>query len=107
MTTHYGGLAFAGHGSRAELLGIFRVSILLNLLHTGAGAAGLVLARTERGAVHFLTGGGIAFLVLWLVGVVKAGGWIPLDTADNWLHLGFGAGLLGARYVTSQSPATG
>src|SRR5712691_6903160 len=78
VTTHYGHLSFAGHGSGAKLLGLFRVSILLNLVHALAGAAGLALARTERGAGRFLTGGGIAFLALWLLGVVKAGGWIPL-----------------------------
>lgn len=105
VTTHYGGLSFAGHDSSAKLLGIFRVSILLNLLHALVGAVGLSLARTERGARRFLAGGGIAFLLLWLLGVVKAGGWIPLDAAGNWLHLGLGVGLIGVGYVTQRPPA--
>jgi hypothetical protein len=105
VTTNWGDLAFAGSDSRAELLGVFRVSILLNLLHVGAGAVGLVLARSEPGARRFLGGGGTGFLLLWLLGVAKAGDWIPLDTADNWLHLGFGAGLIGVGYVTAQAPS--
>ena len=91
VTSSVGAISFAGHGSGATLLGLFRVSILLNLLHALAGAAGLVLARTERGARRFLTGGGTASLLLWLLGVVKAGGWIPVNGADNWLHLCLGA----------------
>ena len=63
--------------------GVFRASTLLNLVHVLGGAVGFALARTERGARGFLTGGGTALLVLWLLGVVKAGGWIPLDTADD------------------------
>lgn len=105
VTTHYGRLSFAGHGSGAKLLGIFQVSILLNLLYALVGAVGLALARTERGARRFLAGGGIAFLLLWLLGVVKAGGWIPLDAAGNWLHLGLGVGLIGVGYVTQQPSA--
>jgi Domain of unknown function (DUF4383) len=104
VTSSVGAISFAGRGSGSLLLGLFRVSILLNLVHVLAGGVGIALARTERGARRFLTGGGTAFLVLWLLGVVKAGGWIPLDGADNWLHLGLGAGLLGAGYVTARAP---
>jgi Domain of unknown function (DUF4383) len=105
VTSDATAFAFAGHGSRAMLLGLFRVSILLNLLHVLAGAVGFALARTERDARRFLTGGGTAFLGLWLLGVVKAGGWIPLNGADNWLDLALGVGLIGAGYAAGRPVA--
>ncbi len=101
-TTHYGQLAFAGHGSGARLLGVFQVSILQNLLYVVAGVAGLALGRTERGALRFLTGGGVAFLLLWLAGVVKGGGWIPTNQPDNWLRLGIGVCLLGLGRIAAR-----
>ena len=106
VTTHLRDLSFAGENSGAKLLGLFRVSVQANLLYLLAGAVGLALARTERGARQFLVGGGTVFLVFWLLGVVKAGGWIPLDVAGNWLHLGLGVGLIGAGYLTARPTAT-
>jgi hypothetical protein len=38
----------------------------------------------------------LAALGLWLLGVLSAGHWLPLDTADNWLHFTLGVGLLAA-----------
>ena len=49
VTTHVGSLAFAGHGSHAELFGQFRVSVLLNLVHIASGLPAAVLARTDAG----------------------------------------------------------
>jgi hypothetical protein len=34
--------------------------------------------------------------------VVRAGTWIPVDTADNWLHFVLGLGMLGLGYVASR-----
>ena len=96
VTTHVGSLAFAGHGSRAELLGQFRVSVLLNLVHIASGLPAAVLARTEDGARSYLAGCGIAYLLLWVLGPLSLGGWVPLNTADNWLHLVWGCAVLGA-----------
>jgi hypothetical protein len=100
VTTHFGNLAF-GRGSGATLIGIFRVSVLLNLVHALLGAAGLVLARTHMGAVAFLTAGGIALLALCLIGAAKVGSWLSLGTADDWLHLVLGLALLVLAYVTA------
>ena len=95
VTTHAGSLAFAGHGSRAELFGQFRVSVLLNLVHIASGLPAAVLARTETGARSYLTGAAVAYLLLWVLGPLSLGGWVPLNTADNWLHLVCGCVLLG------------
>ena len=105
ITAHYGELSFAGHDSGAKLLGIFQVSILHNVVHLLLGVAGLVLARTVEGARTFLVGGGVVYLVLWLLGVVSAGDWIPVNTADNWLHLLIGIGMLGLGFVAASATA--
>jgi hypothetical protein len=103
ITTHYGDLSFAGHDSGAKLLGIFQVSILHNIVHLLFGVVGLALAKTVDGARNFLVGGGAVYLVLWLLGVVGAGDWIPSNTADNWLHFVLGLGMIGLGFVASRA----
>ncbi len=105
ITTHYGDLSFAGHSSGAKLLGIFQVSILHNIVHLLFGIVGLVLAKTAEGARTFLVGGGAVYLVLWVIGLVGAGDWIPVNTADNWLHFGLGVGMIGLGLVTARGSA--
>ena len=39
--------------------------------------------------------------MLWVLGVVGAGDWIPANTADNWLHFALGVGMLALGFVTS------
>ncbi|MFI7674151.1 DUF4383 domain-containing protein [Actinophytocola sp. NPDC049390] len=97
-TTDYDGMTFAGHESTAMLLGLFNVSILHNLVHLAFGVAGIALARTAGGARTFLIGGGIVYLILWIYGLVvdqdSAANFVPINTADNWLHLGLGVGMI-------------
>jgi Domain of unknown function (DUF4383) len=105
ITTHYGDMSFAGHGSDAKLLGIFQVSILHNIVHLLFGIVGIALAKTWDGARNFLIGGGAVYLLLWLLGIIGAGDWIPVNTADNWLHFVLGLGMIGAGYVLSRNTA--
>jgi len=42
ITTHYEMRDFAGHESGAELLGIFSISVLHNIVHRAFGIAGLI-----------------------------------------------------------------
>lgn len=95
VTSHSGDLSFAGHAGGAELFGRFQVSILHNTVHLLLGIAGLASARTATGAREFLTMGGVLSLALWFLGAAGAGGWIPLNTADNWLHFLLGIGMIG------------
>ena len=98
ITTNYDTMQFAGHESQAKLLGIFQVSILHNIVHLLFGLAGVLLARTVPGARSFLVGGGIVYLVLWLYGLLighdSPANFVPLNTADNWLHFFLGAGMI-------------
>ncbi|WP_433272132.1 DUF4383 domain-containing protein [Actinosynnema sp. CS-041913] len=99
VTSHYDGMTFGGHESTAMLLGVFHVSILHNIVHLLFGLVGLLMARTAAGAAAFLIGGGVIYLALWLYGLIidfdSAANFVPLNTADNWLHLFLGLAMIG------------
>jgi hypothetical protein len=98
ITTAYGTMEVAGHGSDAMLVGVFAVSVLHNLVHLLFGVAGLAMARTWNGARSYLIGGGAIYLVLWLYGLLidknTAANFVPVNTADDWLHFLLGAGMI-------------
>ena len=48
ITSNYSTLNFAGHVSGAELLGIFQVSVLHNIVHLLFDVAGVAMARTTK-----------------------------------------------------------
>jgi hypothetical protein len=106
ITSDYGQMTFAGHDSGAMLLGIFMVSVLHNIVHLLFGVAGLALGRTYEGARSFLIGGGIVYLVLWLYGVVtdhhSGANFVPVNNADNWLHLVLGLGMVALGVVLTR-----
>jgi uncharacterized membrane protein YuzA (DUF378 family) len=103
LTTHlYEGLEFAGNDGSAELLGIFQVSVLHNIVHGLFGLAGLALAATPSGARTYLIGGGAIYLALFAIGIIGGGDWIPVNDADNWLHLLLGAGMIGLGVLTTR-----
>jgi hypothetical protein len=109
LTTDYGDMTFAGHHSDAHLLGIFQVSILHNIVHLLFGVAGLALARTVSGARAYLIGGGAVYLLLWVYGLVigedSAANFVPVNDADDWLHLGLGLGMLALGLLLTRRPA--
>jgi hypothetical protein len=98
ITTNYDQLSFAGHHSSAMLLGIFAVSVLHNIVHLAFGVAGVVMARTFRNARLYLIGGGVIYAVLFLYGMVidhdSGANFVPVNNADNWLHLGLAIGMI-------------
>jgi hypothetical protein len=107
ITTNYDTMEFAGHESGAELLGIFQVSILHNIVHLLFGIAGLAMARTAKNAVAYLIGGGAIYLVLWIYGLVtdkmSEANFVPLNTADDWLHFVLGLGMIGLGVMGRQA----
>ncbi|MDG4826166.1 DUF4383 domain-containing protein [Asanoa sp. WMMD1127] len=106
ITTNYDQMSFAGHESEAMLLGVFQVSILHNIVHLLYGVAGLALARTVSGARLFLVGGGAVYALLWLYGLVvdheSGANFVPLNNADNWLHLALAVGMVGLGLALSR-----
>ncbi|KUH95089.1 hypothetical protein AU190_19630 [Mycolicibacterium acapulense] len=106
ITTNYDTMTFAGHHSGAMLLGIFNVSILHNIVHLLFGVAGVLMARTFDAARIYLIGGGVIYLLLFLYGLVidhdSAANFVPLNTADNWLHLFLGVGMIALGVLLSR-----
>ncbi|MDQ0379443.1 DUF4383 domain-containing protein [Amycolatopsis thermophila] len=98
ITSHYDDLTFAGHHSGALLLGVFAVSVLHNIVHLLFGIIGLALSRSPGGSRGFLVIGGFAYLVLWVYGLAidqhSGANFVPLNNADNWLHLALGVGMI-------------
>lgn len=104
ITTDYGDLGFAGTDSTAELLGLFQVSILHNIVHLAFGIVGILLARTHEGALNFLLGAGVIYVVLFVYGLFigndSDANFVPINNADDVLHVVLAVGLLGAYFVS-------
>ena len=108
VVSNFDDLSFAGHHSGAELLGIFQVSVLHNLVHLLFGVGGLLLARRgTRPATLFLLVGGLIYLVLAVYGAAiehdtSALNFVPVNEADSYLHLGLGAVMILAGALTAR-----
>ena len=103
VTTGYDSMQIAGHESQAMLLGIFQVSILHNIVHLLYGVAGVLMARAAPLARTYLLVGGIVYLALWVYGLLighdSAANFVPLNTADNWLHLVLGVAMVALSFL--------
>jgi hypothetical protein len=94
-----GGHDAAGH-TGGQLLGLFQVNLLHNLVHMAVGAAMIAAAiagvRVAKAANIVI---GAVYLVLAIVGLAILGdnplNIIALNGADNGLHLVLGLALLG------------
>jgi hypothetical protein len=91
------------------LLGIFQVSVLHNVVHLLFGVAGVLLARRPDTARSYLIIGGVIYLVLWIYGLFigedSGANFVPVNDADNWLHLVLGLGMIALGLLTTR-PAT-
>jgi hypothetical protein len=87
-------------------LGVFQVSILHNIVHLLFGVAGIAMSRTATQARNYLVGGGVVYLILWLYGLLvpheSPANFVPVNGADNWLHLVLGLGMLGLGLVLAR-----
>jgi hypothetical protein len=111
ITSNYDTLSFASHHSEAMLLGLFQVSILHNIVHLLFGVAGLALARTIGGARNYLIVGGIIYLVLFVYGLLvsqdSSANFVPVNTADDILHLILGIAMVGLGVLLTRRKAAG
>lgn len=98
----------AGADSEAHLLGVFQVSVLHNFVHLAFAIAGIALAARARSSRLYLIIGGLAYLVVWLYGLIAVGNdslnFIPVNDADNWLHLALGIGMVLLGIFVSREP---
>ncbi len=111
VTSNYDELEFAGPESGAKLLGLFEVSILHNIVHL-LFAVGLIAAARYSWSRLYLLGGGVAYLGVVLYGVLvdheSDANFLPINDADNLLHLGLALamialGILGTRLSPRRS----
>ena len=108
VVTNFDDLSFASHTSDAELLGLFQVSVLHNLVHLLFGVVGLVLARrSAANAALFLLVGGLIYIVLAVYGAAiehdaSALNFVPVNEADSYLHLGLGVLMITAGVLTTK-----
>ena len=106
ITQDLGDIKFAGNDSPAELLGIFRVSILHNIVHLLFGIAGIALSRTRANALMYLLYAGVIYVVLTVFGLfidvrdVDDANFIPVNREDTVLHLVLAIGLLGGWFIS-------
>lgn len=98
VTTNIDQLMFAGHGSGAMLLGVFQVSVLHNFVHLLFGVVGVAVARASGTSRQYLIWGGVVYFVLWLYGLFvphdSMANFVPLNDADDWLHLVLALGMV-------------
>jgi hypothetical protein len=114
ITSNVDQMPLTGPESESFLLGVFQVSILHNIVHLLFGVAGVALARTFSGSKNFLIWGGAVYALLWLYGLIvaedSAANFVPVNDADDWLHLVLAIGmialglLLGRRTVDTRRP---
>src|SRR3954449_3833367 len=113
ITTNYSALAIYSHESEALLLGVFQVSILHNIVHLLFGVAGLLLGAAVSRVRNCLVWGGVIYLVLFVYGLIvgqrSAANFVPVNTADDFLHLVLGVGMiaLGLALTRSRSVVDG
>jgi hypothetical protein len=88
---------------------IFEVNGWHNLVHIASGVVGIALSRRVDSARLFALGFGAVYLLVTIWGFVDGNdvlGLIPVDTADNVLHLAIAALGIGAGLASSPTTRT-
>ncbi len=100
---------FIGQDGDSELLGIFQINILHNIVHLLFGVIGFAMAKRADSARTYLLGGGVVYLVVFVYGLAIDFGSdaniINLNSADNVLHLLLGLGMLGLGLISRSDRA--
>jgi hypothetical protein len=91
-----GGMGMESHpGPAPDLLGLFPVNLLHNLVHLAFGVWGLLAARSLSASRGYHKGAAVIYVVLAILGFVAPTGFglVPLGGLDPALHIGLAAGL--------------
>lgn len=97
-----------GTGVEGDELIVFEVNGWHNLVHVASGALGLALAGSRAGARAFALGFGAVYLAVTAWGFIDGNSvlaLLPVNTADNFLHLAIALLGLGAGLASSSDPA--
>ena len=95
---------------REGLLGIFDVNGWHNVIHIASGLVGLAVAGNWTGARIYALGFGAVYTVVAIWGFILGDDGVilslmPVNTADNFLHLGIALAGIGAGLATPSTPA--
>ncbi len=97
ITSNYDELSLLGTDSNAELVGLFRVSVLHNIVHL-LFAIGLLAAARASWSKLYLIGGGVGYLGVAAYGFIidhsSDANFLPLNDADNFLHVGLSTAMI-------------
>lgn len=67
------------------------------------------MSRRADASLTYLLAGGFVYLILWGYGLLvdhqSDANFIPLNTADDWLHLALGAGMVALGLLTTRRRA--
>jgi hypothetical protein len=88
---------------------IFEVNGWHNLVHIASGLVGIALARRADSARLFALGFGAVYLLVAILGLIDGNdvlGLIPVDAADNVLHIAIAGAGIAAGLVSSPAPRT-
>src|SRR5699024_10081445 len=79
-----------------------------NVVHLLFGVVGLLGLRSRGLAKAYLVVGGIVYAVLWIYGLIvpmeTMGNFVPLNTADNWLHFVLAVAMVTTGIVFGRRP---
>jgi hypothetical protein len=94
--------------STPALLGIFAINPIHNVIHLASGVVGLAAANTAGGRYARLFAGvfGTVYGLVTVVGFIQGTtvlGLIPVNLADNVLHVAIAASALGVYFTTGSS----
>ncbi|WP_413250290.1 DUF4383 domain-containing protein [Sinomonas flava] len=107
VTGSYGDLRFIGPDSHAMFLGVFQVSMLLNIVHLAIGAVGLTMAQRWTGARSFLLWFGVVYILLgvygFAVGTASAANVLASNMADNWAFAVLGLAMMVCSWLFTRS----
>jgi hypothetical protein len=97
----------AVEANKGSLLG-FDINGWHNVIHLLSGAVGLAMAGTPATARLFALGFGVVYALVTVLGLITTSpllGLIPINGADNVLHLLIAAAGIGAGLASSRAPA--
>ena len=94
---------------------IFMTNTAHNMVHViTAIAFFFFLTKSDAAQISFMKGFGVAYFLVGILGFITLGsaaegmllGFIHINTMDNYLHIGLGAGILGSGlFLSSKSSA--